>query len=465
MSLIEAVTAGNVETVRKWLSRTRQNHHEQLLMMKQVLTTAAKLGRTNICQIMLDSGKISNEASTFALILACENNRLFTAKLLLKRSFITTNSLSEMRSRACLNGHTRIVEWLTRDIMNLSPANVARWKFISACARGDVSVVENLVKRVVTDVKGTMSQALRIACYTCNSKVVKWLTEKARVDVNDSFSELDDELNFFMRTRRRDNRELSRPQPVSFATNVMLSGYYRRETALHVVIGTEISSDARLHAACFNGNIYLASQLVYECDVNLQLTDGCTPLHYACIRGNKEVVQMLLSVFAKTDVTDDNKHTPGMIAAIHEKSELSSLIQLFGHGAFDKKPATHSAPAVCAQKASDKKLATPRAPAPYANGAYNKKLATRSVPAEYAYGHGGLDKKLATQNLPNYEKLAIPVSMVNDCEFTHADLLSDLCRGSNTKIRTTECIQLFKLSNKPNASKPPRSRYDYCCIS
>lgn len=440
MSVIEAVIAGDVETVKEWLSETGYNPHEQLLMMKQLLATAAKLGHTSICQIMLDSGKISSEASAFALLLACENNHLFTAKQLIKYSLVDMNSLSEMRSRACLNGHTRIVDWLTRDIMHLSPANVARWKFISACARGDVSMVEDLVPRVTTDVEGVMSQALRIACYTSNVNVAQWLTSHTTVDVDsfDSFSELDDELTLLMRTRRHGTRELSRPQPVSSTAHAILSGCCRRETALHAAIGTEISSDTRLHAACFNGNIYMymTTQLVYECDVNLQLTDGCTPLHYACACGNKDVVQLLLSVFAKTDVTDDNRHTPAMTAAIYRNDELPLLVHL------------SSAPTV--------------------------------------YAHGTFSEKSTIKSLPNDVKLTFPVSMVNDFEFTHvddheyvlisapvqlsstqtdADVVHEKFQGSSSKTKMTKRLESFKSLNKPNLFRElPRFRYGHCCI-
>lgn len=447
--VIKAVIAGDVKTVKEWLSRTRYIHHEQLLMMRQVLAKAAKLGHTSICQVMLNTGKISPEAASFALLLACENNQLLTAKQLIKYSHVDMNSLSEMRSRACLNGHTCIVEWLTRDIMNLSPADVTRWKLISACARGDVSMVEDLVTRVTTDVEGVMSQALRIACYTSNLNVAQWLTSHTRVDVDsfDSFSEIDDELTLLMRMRRSGTRE---PQPVPSATHVMLSGCCRRETALHAAIGTEISSDASLHAACFNGDIYTATQLVYECDVNLQLTNGCTSLHYACARGDKEVVQVLLSAFAKTDVRDENRHTPAMTAAIHGNFELPLLVHLYG--------------------------------------------------ASTAYEHRAFGEESAIKDMP-YVKKAFPVSMVNEYELTHADdheyvlpapvqqstltqtdadVVYEKFHGSSSETKLTKRLQYyFKAINNTNLFRElppvppvpsvpplppmPRSRYDHCC--
>jgi ankyrin repeat protein len=47
-------------------------------------------------------------------------------------------------------------------------------------------------------------------------------------------------------------------------------------------------------------------------DVNLQVDSGYTALHWACMYGHVDIVRILLSKFASTDITDDNRRTPAM---------------------------------------------------------------------------------------------------------------------------------------------------------
>jgi ankyrin repeat protein len=46
--------------------------------------------------------------------------------------------------------------------------------------------------------------------------------------------------------------------------------------------------------------------VVYESDVNMQDRDGRTAMHNACVNGHLDIVKVLLSVFADTNITDDN---------------------------------------------------------------------------------------------------------------------------------------------------------------
>jgi ankyrin repeat protein len=50
--------------------------------------------------------------------------------------------------------------------------------------------------------------------------------------------------------------------------------------------------------------------LLYSADVDEQDASGRTPLHNACQMDDKYIVQSLLSVFARTDITDDDRRTP-----------------------------------------------------------------------------------------------------------------------------------------------------------
>jgi ankyrin repeat protein len=62
------------------------------------------------------------------------------------------------------------------------------------------------------------------------------------------------------------------------------------------------------------GDVDAMSDLLYTCDVDLQASNGYTALHIACAHGHVEATRLLLSVFARTDITDNNRRTPAMLA-------------------------------------------------------------------------------------------------------------------------------------------------------
>jgi ankyrin repeat protein len=44
------------------------------------------------------------------------------------------------------------------------------------------------------------------------------------------------------------------------------------------------------------------------------MPSGSTALHAACFNGHVEATRLLLSVFARTDITDNDRRTPAMLA-------------------------------------------------------------------------------------------------------------------------------------------------------
>jgi ankyrin repeat protein len=49
---------------------------------------------------------------------------------------------------------------------------------------------------------------------------------------------------------------------------------------------------------------------VYESDVNMHDRDGSTAMHIACMNGRLDILSLLLSVFADTNITNDDGKTP-----------------------------------------------------------------------------------------------------------------------------------------------------------
>jgi ankyrin repeat protein len=82
----------------------------------------------------------------------------------------------------------------------------------------------------------------------------------------------------------------------------MMSGT-ARDTALHLTCFSE--TDMRLHIACNESRLDAMKDLLYTSNVDLQDSTGSTLLHIACMHGQVEATRLLLSVFARTDITDN----------------------------------------------------------------------------------------------------------------------------------------------------------------
>jgi ankyrin repeat protein len=79
-----------------------------------------------------------------------------------------------------------------------------------------------------------------------------------------------------------------------------------RNTALHFIIDNEAEANLLLVDACVDGNIDAAANIFHVSNINLQVVGGLTALHLASMQGYVDIVRMLLSAFASTDVTDNN---------------------------------------------------------------------------------------------------------------------------------------------------------------
>jgi ankyrin repeat protein len=77
----------------------------------------------------------------------------------------------------------------------------------------------------------------------------------------------------------------------------------RCNTALHEVIWhTQMTP---LHWSCYRCDTAAVVDVVYESDVNVQDGAGRTAMHQACVNRHLDIVKVLLSVFADTNITND----------------------------------------------------------------------------------------------------------------------------------------------------------------
>jgi hypothetical protein len=99
----------------------------------------------------------------------------------------------------------------------------------------------------------------------------------------------------------------------------------KSNTALHEIIW--YTPSIPLHDSCFNGDTAAVVEMVYESDVNLQDFNGNTAMHNAGMKGHFDIVKVLLSVFADTNITDDNGDTPADICDLNDNPDLADYIE------------------------------------------------------------------------------------------------------------------------------------------
>lgn len=89
-------------------------------------------------------------------------------------------------------------------------------------------------------------------------------------------------------------------------------------------------SETPLHKAVREGHTCTVVALLESCDVNAESNIGMTPLHWACVTGNREIVELLLSRGA--DPYKRDEIIDGMTAADMAESlgydEISELIRM-----------------------------------------------------------------------------------------------------------------------------------------
>jgi ankyrin repeat protein len=331
--VVRAAAVGDVETVNKWLTARGYTHGGQLAA---VIVQAVLHGHDNIFQLLLDCDAIrvienrNDEISmNFAFRTACEFNQMSIAKRLLRHCSIHTHTLTEALLKASRSGFVHIVEWLVSDVMHLSYTDRIRWTFVTACVRGDLSDIQQLATRIHSDKTDVMSQALRVACDNGRQDVVKWLTSHTTADVSSAaviYIQTGKMTSVMAACNRGNNRiAIQLLQCVTPHTVNMMSGR-TRDTALHLTCFSE--TNRRLYAACTEGNVDALGDLLYTCDVDLQVMSGGTALHAVCTHGHVEATRILLSVFARTDITDSDRNTPAMIAQLVKHTILEPFLRL-----------------------------------------------------------------------------------------------------------------------------------------
>jgi ankyrin repeat protein len=179
------------------------------------------------------------------------------------------------------------------------------------------------------DVTDVMSHSLWVACYRGRIDIVDWLMTHTSADVNCSimiypnFGSMTSLAIACYEGHMTVVKGLLTDPSSTYTVN-MVTGE-RCNTALHEIIWH--TQQTPLHVSSYGCDTAAVVNVVYESDVNIQDSDGRTPIHHACVNGHLDTVKVLLSVFADTNTTNDYGNDPVAVCEHYGSPELAHYIQ------------------------------------------------------------------------------------------------------------------------------------------
>lgn len=328
-SVLREVRSGNAEAVRKWLDEGGRNNQRKLWIM---LKETAECGHILILEQILgvlseyDSGQLSD-----ALRTACKYGQMSVAQLLVTKlgSYFDTHMHDRMLGVATVYGKTDVLNWLLGLTHLIPAADTIRWSLMAASARGDLTTVKKVVHMIGADVSETMGEAIWFACYRGHDGIVAWLLESTTSNINFSRTINSRDGNMTSLALACSLRHISIVKLLlindKLTCDVNLATGSKMNTALHETIWN--NKFTKLHFACAEDESKAVANLLYEPDVNVQDSNGRTPLHYACAYGHTDTVKTLLSVFADTAITSDYGDTPANFCERYGNPELANYLR------------------------------------------------------------------------------------------------------------------------------------------
>jgi hypothetical protein len=306
-SVIQLAT--NVDKFKMWrASFDGQTNTSKILI---IFFNAILADCSDVCQLIVETVSISDYQKAWLLRIACIAGRLPIVQLIVSRCTPSTQHLHTALASASAHGKVETVTWLL-SVMQLSHSERVRWLLATAGACGNIDTVRLLAAQTGVTSTEAMSQALRVACYLGKVKVVDWLTTYTTADVSlcGELHELGSMTSLAAACHNGvNNVAVNLLQCVTPCTVNIQCGVHK-DSALHSAIFyiNENNKNHSLHNAC-SRHIDDVGNILYDADVDAIDHHSTTPLHLVCETGNANTMQLLLSVFARVDITDDNRQT------------------------------------------------------------------------------------------------------------------------------------------------------------
>jgi hypothetical protein len=287
---------GRVYDIIQLSLRILSTDHLTYDMIFSALSHSLNTAFANFDRLNNDMQSNNVEALTEAFVMACYRGQLDDVRRLSHVVRDDVNMLGvglhfALLQRTGLRNkeHWNVIKWLMDNTQLQDNPLVLRRAFVEACRSRELEEVRWMLQyRELARDTDTIDRALGYA-RSRHLALVKCVVEHADVDVN---------------------------------------GIRRVDTLLHDVIWMcERLSD--LHSVCYNhqsvADVY---RLVYErgANVNEQDSYSNTPLHVACLMGNQDIVEALMSCGADVNITNNNKRTPAQEAIYREHEELLPLL-------------------------------------------------------------------------------------------------------------------------------------------
>ncbi|XP_067653717.1 ankyrin repeat, PH and SEC7 domain containing protein secG-like [Haliotis asinina] len=329
--LHHACTGGDLETVKLILSQNMMYINSRGNESRTPLMEAAFWGESDVVKLLVDRGANMSLVDKFGnnvIHHACIGGDLETVKLILSQNVMYINSRgNESRTplmEAAWRGQSNVVKLLVDRGANLSLVDEYSYNVLHfACMGGDLETVQLILSQNVTDIniRGNGSRTpLMEAAFWGESDVVKLLMDRgANMSLVDKFG--NNVLHHACIGGDLETVKLILSQNVMYInsrgnesrTPLMEAAWSEHRDVVKLLVdrGANLSlvdeySYNVLHFACMGGDLETVQLILSQnvTDINIRGNGSRTPLMEAAWRGHRDVVEFLVGRGANMSLVD-----------------------------------------------------------------------------------------------------------------------------------------------------------------
>ena len=282
-------------------------------------------GLTGICEILLKNGADANwkdNAGRTAIMVAAQRGQVNIIELLLKYG-AEMNQCSKNGDKALhyalFFGHKEAVDFIGKEKQETTEINpsgqfLGSKDFCVAIRGGDANTVA-FVKSACNacDTDGNDMTPLMVACFCGNMDIIKYFMENgACLGTQNKYL-----MTSFLYACSCQTYEVGQ-YLCGHQGNTEQFGCFDRD------------GNSPLILAATSGNLDLVNMLIPHTDINKQNNDGTTALMASSKQGHAEVVKLLLTNMAKTDIMNKNNMTALTLAYVYQHNLVVEAFSHFG---------------------------------------------------------------------------------------------------------------------------------------